>query len=59
MVNSLNGVSSREQCNDFAAHIRRYLRGRHFWSPSYFAGSRGGAPLKGDIAPQKRPPQRA
>jgi putative transposase len=41
-----------------SAGIRKYLWGEHFWSPSYFAGSCGGAPLstvKDYIENQKRP----
>ena len=37
LVNSLKGVSSRM--------IRQKLWGRALWSPSYFAGSCGGAPI--------------
>lgn len=58
LVNSLKGVSSRRLRQEFPAHIRRYLSGQHFWSPSYFAGSCGGAPLsiiKEYIDQQKRP----
>lgn len=58
LVNSLKGVSSRRLRQEFPAHIRRYLWGQHFWSPSYFAGSCGGAPLsiiKEYIEQQKRP----
>ena len=43
---------------EFAGHLRRYLWGEHLWSPSYFAGSCGGAPLavvKEYIENQKRP----
>jgi len=45
LVNSLKGVSSRllRQKNDPA--IRKALWGDSLWSPSYFAGSCGGAPL--------------
>ncbi len=45
LVNSLKGVSSRliRQKND--PEIRQKLWGGHLWSPSYFAGSCGGAPL--------------
>ncbi len=45
LVNSLKGVSSRliRQKND--PEIRQKLWGAHLWSPSYFAGSCGGAPL--------------
>lgn len=58
LVNSLKGVSSRRLRQEFPDHIRRYLWGDHFWSPSYFAGSCGGAPLdiiKQYIDQQKRP----
>lgn len=58
LVNSLKGVSSRRLRQEHAAHIRRYLWGEHFWSPSYFAGSCGGAPLSiinEYIEQQKRP----
>lgn len=58
LVNSLKGVSSRVIRRDFPTHINRYLWGGKLWSPSYFAGSAGGAPL--DIVAeyilnQKRP----
>lgn len=58
LVNSLKGVSARHLRQEFPAHIRKYLWGQHFWSPSYFAGSCGGAPLsvvKDYIENQKRP----
>ncbi|KAA2254086.1 IS200/IS605 family transposase [Solihabitans fulvus] len=58
LVNSLKGVSSRRLRQEFPAHVRRYLWDQHFWSPSYFAGSCGGAPLsiiKEYIEQQKRP----
>jgi putative transposase len=58
LVNSLKGVSARRLRQEFPDHIRRYLWGQHFWSPSYFAGSCGGAPLsiiKEYIEQQKRP----
>ena len=58
LVNSLKGVSSRRLRQDFAGRINpAAMRGR-LWSPSYFAGSCGGAPLtivKDYIANQKRP----
>jgi putative transposase len=58
LVNSLKGVSSRRRRQDFVGRINRAaIRGR-FWSPSYFAGSCGGAPLsivKDYIANQRRP----
>jgi putative transposase len=43
---------------EYSTHIRRYLRGGHFWSGSYFAESCGGAPLtivKQYIENQQRP----
>jgi putative transposase len=58
LVNSLKGVSARRLRQEFPAHIRKYLWGDHFWSPSYFAASCGGAPLsiiKEYIDQQKRP----
>lgn len=58
LVNSLKGVSARHMRNQFPGHLSRYLWGGHLWSPSYFAGSCGGAPLaavKEYIANQKRP----
>ncbi|MFC4115533.1 IS200/IS605 family transposase [Nonomuraea zeae] len=58
LVNSLKGVSARLLRKEFPVHIRRYLWGGHFWSPSYFAASCGGAPLeiiKEYIENQKRP----
>jgi len=45
LVNSLKGVSSRMLHKEFPGHIDRYLHKGHLWSPSYFAGSCGGAPL--------------
>lgn len=45
LVNSLKGVSARLLHKEYDAHVSRYLWGGHFWSGSYFAGSRGGAPL--------------
>jgi putative transposase len=47
-VNSLVGVSARRMKQEFPAIATfwsvRNSRG-HLWSPSYFAGSEGGAPL--------------
>lgn len=58
LVNSLKGVSSKRLRQDFVGRVNRAaMRGR-FWSPSYFAGSCGGAPLsivKDYITDQKRP----
>ena len=58
LVNSLKGVSSRVLRRDHPDEIRRLLWGDHLWSPSYFAGSCGGAPLsivQDYIEGQKRP----
>ncbi len=45
LVNSLKGVSSRLIRQKNYPEIRQKLWGGHLWSPSYFAGSCGGAPL--------------
>ncbi len=58
LVDLLKGVSARRLRQEFPGHIRNYLWGDHFWSPSYFAASCGGAPLaviKEYIENQKRP----
>jgi putative transposase len=58
LVNPLNGVSSRRLRQQYPTEIRKYLWGAHFWSPSYVAASRGGAPLtviKRYIEQQQRP----
>lgn len=58
LVGSLKGVSARLLRKEYPTHIREYLWGDHFWSPSYFAASCGGAPLaiiKEYIENQKRP----
>ena len=44
LVNSLKGVSSRRLRRHYPEVARRYRQGV-LWSPSYFAGSCGGAPL--------------
>lgn len=44
LTNSLKGVSSRTMRRDFPELRRKFWRG-HLWSPSYFAGSVGGAPI--------------
>src|SRR5258708_5343485 len=44
LVNSLKGVSSRMIRKKNYPSIRRKLWGGALWSPSYFAGSCGGAP---------------
>ena len=44
LVNSLKGVSSRNLRRQFSQIERFYWKGV-LWSPSYFAGSCGGAPI--------------
>lgn len=46
LVNSLKGVSSRAVRAVHLTELRESLFGEHFWSPSYFASSCGGAPLE-------------
>ncbi|GGO73265.1 IS200/IS605 family transposase [Nonomuraea cavernae] len=58
LVNSIKGVSAQLLRKEYPADIRKYLWGGHFWSPSYFAASCGGAPLsiiKEYIDNHKRP----
>ncbi|MFE9340293.1 IS200/IS605 family transposase [Streptomyces sp. NPDC007063] len=58
LVNSLKGVSARRLRAEFTGRVNRAIMHGHFWSPSYFAGSVGGAPLqvvKDYIEQQKRP----
>lgn len=45
LVNSLKGVSSRMIRKKDHLAIRKYLWGKALWSPSYFCGSCGGAPI--------------
>jgi len=45
LVNSLKGVSSRMIRRKSYPSITNKLWGRALWSPSYFAGSCGGAPI--------------
>jgi putative transposase len=45
LVNSLKRVSSRMIRQKRHSSIRKKLCGGALWSPSYFAGSCGGAPL--------------
>lgn len=45
LVNSLKGVSSRMIRQKRYPSIRQKLWGAALWSPSYFAGSCGGAPI--------------
>lgn len=46
LVNSLKGVSSRMIRKKDYPSIRKNLWGGALWSPSYFAGSCGGAPIE-------------
>jgi putative transposase len=58
LVNSLKGVSARRLRQEFTGKINHAIMHGHFWSPSYFAGSCGGAPLavvKEYIENQRRP----
>ncbi len=45
LVNSLKGVSSRLIRQKQYPSVRKRLWGNSLWSPSYFAGSCGGAPI--------------
>ncbi|MCA9507480.1 MAG: IS200/IS605 family transposase [Myxococcales bacterium] len=45
LVNSLKGVSSRRLRQNWPELEKRYYKGV-LWSPSYFAGSCGGAPVE-------------
>ncbi|MFJ9775073.1 IS200/IS605 family transposase [Kitasatospora sp. NPDC101157] len=58
LVNSLKGVSARILRRDFTGRVNQAVMRGHFWSPSYFAASCGGAPLsiiKQYIEQQQRP----
>lgn len=46
LVNSLKGVSSRLLRKNSYPSIQEALWGESLWSPSYFAGACGGAPLE-------------
>ena len=45
LVNSLKGASSRLLRKQHSSHISKFLWDNNLWSPSYFAGSCGGAPI--------------
>jgi putative transposase len=45
LVNSLKGVSARRLRSEFTGRVNRHRMHGHFWSPSYFAASCGGASL--------------
>lgn len=58
LVGSLKGVSSRYVREANYPEIKKKLWGKALWSPSYFAGSCGGASLdviKQYIQDQERP----
>jgi putative transposase len=58
LVNRLKGVSAHHLRKEFTGRVSRHLMHGHLWSPSYFAGSCGGAPLeiiREYIEQQKRP----
>jgi REP-associated tyrosine transposase len=44
LVNSLKGVSARRLRSEYAGRVNQARMNSHFWSPSYFAASCGGAP---------------
>lgn len=46
LVNSIKGVTSRLLRKEFSALALHYWRAKTLWSPSYYAGSVGGAPLE-------------
>jgi len=57
-VNSLKGVSARRLRGEFTGRVNRASMRGHFWSPSHFAASCGGAPLsiiRQYIEQQRRP----
>jgi putative transposase len=58
LVNSLKGVSSRLVRKKNHSSIRNALWGESLWSPSYFAGTCGGAPLEivRQYIEQQKPP---
>jgi putative transposase len=58
LVNSLKGVSARMLRPEYTGRVNRARMNGHFWSPSYFAASCGGAPLsiiRQYIEQQQRP----
>jgi putative transposase len=58
LVNSLKGASARRLRSEYPGKVNRARMNGHFWSPSYFAASRGGAPLniiRQYIEQQRRP----
>jgi putative transposase len=60
LVNSLKGVSSRMLRKKNYSELEKKLWGKTLWSPSYFAGSCGGAPIaviRKYIEQQRTPPR--
>lgn len=58
LVNRLKGVSAHYLRQEFTGRVNRAVMHGHLWSPSYFAGSCGGAPveiIREYIENQKRP----
>jgi putative transposase len=58
LVNSLKGVSARMLRSEYTGRVNRARMNGHFWSPSYFAASCGGASLsiiRQYIEQQQRP----
>ena len=58
LVNSLKGASARRLRSEYTGKVNRARMNGHFWSPSYFAASCGGAPLsiiRQYIEQQQRP----
>jgi putative transposase len=58
LVNSLKGVSARRPRPQYTGRVNRARINGHFWSPSYLAASRGGAPpsiIRQYIDQQRRP----
>jgi len=45
LVTSLKGMPARRMRSEFTGRVNRHTMHGHFWSPSYLAASRGGAPL--------------
>jgi putative transposase len=60
LVNSIKGVSARRLRFEHAGWVNQHSTHGHFWSPSYFICTAGGAPLakiKEYIEQQRRPPR--
>jgi putative transposase len=58
LVNSLKGAPARRLRPEFTGRGNRHIMHGHFWSPSSFAASCGGAPLsiiRQDTEQQRRP----